>query len=103
MFALHPGFVRTTIAHRHQSKFFLAFVGTAQKLFGISVPKGAENNVYCACEPGLELTYSGCYFNNKKATSLWQIATDEQKAEKLWQISESMTGFSSAPSDESQQ
>ena len=47
--------------------------------------------MYCATAPGIE-QHSGAYFSNCKVTAPRGTAEDMTVAEKLWQLSEQLTG-----------
>jgi len=88
--ALHPGFVQSEL-YRHFGimtplvKFFAGLVGK-------SAPEGAETPIYLASSPEVgEIT--GQYFSNCKPKESSPVTYAEKQAERLWSLSESMTGF----------
>lgn len=86
-FCLHPGVVNTNFFTPF--KGFLGFMIKAFNFLMVSPEKGAETQIYLAKEPQLE-EYSGHYFKNKKLAKTSKLASDTQKAERLWEISEKL-------------
>ena len=89
VFALHPGVINSEF-RRYRRGFSLLdifFIGA------ISIEDGAKTQLYCACQPGIE-KLTGKYFEKCQETRLWSIGKDDEKAEKLWTMSEQMTGLS---------
>ena len=54
--------------------------------------EGAQTSLHCALEPGLEV-YSGCYFTNCKMKDEGSRGQDREVAQKLWDVSETITGL----------
>ena len=88
--ALHPGFVASNFAKNNGGLVRLG-MGVAQ-LFAISPEKGAETSIYLASSPEVE-GISGSYFVKKEAVKSDPASYNEETAQKLWQVSEAMTGF----------
>lgn len=84
--ALHPGFVSTSIFRDTP-----ALLKMAVRMFALSVEKGAETSVYLASSPEVE-GISGKYFVKKKEANPAAKALDAQAAQRLWSISEQLTG-----------
>ena len=55
--------------------------------------QGAATSIHCATAPGIE-PHSGAYFSNCKVTAPKATAEDMTVAEKLWRLSEQLTGIS---------
>ncbi len=55
--------------------------------------QGAQTNIYCAVEEGIE-SKSGQYFSDCKVKKLTNPqATDDDIAERLWDVSEQLVGM----------
>jgi len=88
--ALHPGFVASNFAKNNGGLVRLG-MGVAQ-LFAIRPEKGAETSIYLASSPEVE-GVSGRYFVKKQAVRSDPASYNEETAQKLWQVSEEMTGL----------
>jgi NAD(P)-dependent dehydrogenase (short-subunit alcohol dehydrogenase family) len=88
-YALHPGVVNTNIWDGVKG-FAKLFVGLL-KLFMITPGKGAETTIYLATELRLE-PKSGLYFKKCKVDKPAPIAENRAARQKLWEISEELTG-----------
>ena len=88
-YALHPGVVNTHIwdGVKGFAKIFVSIL----KLFMITPEKGAETTIYLATELRLE-PKSGQYFEKCKVTKPAPIAEDAAARQRLWEISEKLTG-----------
>ncbi|RKG91763.1 SDR family oxidoreductase [Corallococcus terminator] len=87
--ALHPGAVRTGFGHNSQGIFrHLVKLGAP---FMISSEKGARTSVYLAASPEVA-GVSGEYFIKCRKAKPSSAARDEALAERLWQVSEELTG-----------
>ena len=88
-YALHPGVVNTHIwdGVKGFAKLFVSLL----KLFMITPEKGAETTIYLATELRLE-PKSGLYFEKCKVSKLAPIAEDVVARQRLWEISEKLTG-----------
>lgn len=86
--ALHPGAVGTNIGGNNGwlGRLFTPLY----KLLAKSPAKGAETSIYVASSPDLE-GVTGKYFINKKPVASSPISYDKAVAQRLWDISESMT------------
>lgn len=87
--ALHPGVVRTGFGHNAKG-FFRHLVKLAAP-FMISAEKGARTSVYLASSPEVE-SVSGEYFYKLRPKKTSSAARDDALAERLWQVSEQLTG-----------
>uniref|UniRef100_A0A3Q3QDV1 Uncharacterized protein n=1 Tax=Monopterus albus TaxID=43700 RepID=A0A3Q3QDV1_MONAL len=90
VFSLHPGVVQSDLwRHQHQC------IQLAVKIFRIftkTTVEGAQTTIYCAVEPGLECQ-SGGYFSDCAPARCSRAASDDDLAQKLWEISCSMLGI----------
>lgn len=87
--ALHPGAVRTGFGHNSQGFFrHLMKLGAP---FMISPEKGARTSVYLAASAEVA-GVSGEYFIKCRKAKPSSAARDEALAERLWQVSEQLTG-----------
>ena len=88
-YALHPGCVCTEL-YRH-----VPFGNIYNSLLGLIVGKspeqGAQTNIYCAVQEGIE-SESGMYFSDCAVKKSSTQSYDEGMAKKLWEMSEEMTG-----------
>jgi NAD(P)-dependent dehydrogenase (short-subunit alcohol dehydrogenase family) len=90
--AVSPGFVRTDLA-RHATGGFSFFIRHIAPLFQTSPEKGAETAVWAASSP--ELTgVSGAYLSGSEIGRAGGLAGDREAAERLWNLSEKLTGYS---------
>ncbi len=74
--SLHPGVINTKLLH-------VLFSG------GASVKEGAQTSVYLAASPEVEAV-SGKYFINKKPAYSRFLEESDNKARRLWELSESL-------------
>jgi len=88
-YALHPGVVNTNIWDG--VKGFAKLAVGLLKLFMITPEKGAETTIYLATELRLE-SKSGLYFKKCKVDKPAPIAEDVAARQRLWEISEKLTG-----------
>lgn len=87
-YSLHPGVVNTELT-RYSYRTLLVSL-TFGKLYGRTPVQGAQTNIYCAVEEGLE-KYSGGYFRNCGVVAASPYACNDGHAKKLWELSEQMT------------
>ncbi len=87
--ALTPGFVATRIGH-NTGPILKYLVGLAQKLGGKKPEEGAETIIYLASSPEVAQV-TGKFFRDKVAVETSPISYDPEIAQRLWEISESMT------------
>jgi NAD(P)-dependent dehydrogenase (short-subunit alcohol dehydrogenase family) len=88
--ALHPGFVSTRLARNNGLLFRL--VMPLVRIIARSPEEGARNSVYLASSPEVE-GVTGKYFEDEQVVPADPAARDEATAQKLWQVSEEMTGL----------
>ncbi|MFH0760252.1 MAG: SDR family oxidoreductase [Bacteroidota bacterium] len=87
---LHPGVVRTRFAvNRINDR--QNFIMRLSNLINIPPSAGAETSVYLASSPEVE-GVTGKYFVKKKARASSKRSYDLTVAEKLWKLSEELTG-----------
>uniref|UniRef100_G3ND05 Si:dkey-94e7.2 n=1 Tax=Gasterosteus aculeatus TaxID=69293 RepID=G3ND05_GASAC len=90
VFSLHPGVVQSDLwRHQHQC------IQVAVKIFRVftkTTLEGAQTTIYCAVEPGLD-SQSGGYFSDCAPARCSRAASDEDLAQKLWEISCNMLGI----------
>jgi NAD(P)-dependent dehydrogenase (short-subunit alcohol dehydrogenase family) len=91
--SLHPGLVATQFGVNNGWK------GRAMRwlsdLFSISLQEGAKTPIYLACSPEVA-DVSGQYFVRERPARSSAAARDAAAAARLWTLSESLTGQSSA-------
>jgi retinol dehydrogenase 12 len=89
--ALHPGTVNTGFGKNNAG---LMKVGMAiSGLFSITPEQGAQTTIYLASSPEVE-GVTGKYFDKCRPVSSSPASYDEAAQERLWQISEQLTGTS---------
>jgi NAD(P)-dependent dehydrogenase (short-subunit alcohol dehydrogenase family) len=88
--SLHPGVVRTRFAV-NRSNERQNFVMRLSNLINVSPSVGAETSVYLASSPEVE-GVTGKYFVRKKARASSKASYNLEVAEKLWKLSEELTG-----------
>jgi retinol dehydrogenase 12 len=85
----HPGVIRSRLAR--DAGLVKSVAWRVGGLFFASPKRGARTLVHLASSPeGGEV--SGEYFTNSKPASLGRRATDDATAERLWELSEELTG-----------
>lgn len=89
--ALHPGVVATQFG-ANNGGWFGKLIRKFFNLFCISVEEGAKTNIYLASSPDVE-GVTGKYFNECKAIRSSKLSNDEDVAQRLWKISEELTGI----------
>ncbi len=87
---LHPGFVGSNFARNNGPVMNVAM--SLGRPFAINVEKGAETSIYLASSPEVA-TVSGQYFYKCKPTRSSQASYDVPAQERLWQVSEQLTGL----------
>lgn len=88
--ALHPGFVRTGFGKNNTSIVTTLF--SVLQVFALSPEKGAETNIYLASAPEVK-GVTGKYFDKKKAVASSGVSHDVNAQQKLWRLSEELTGL----------
>ena len=84
--ALHPGFVASKFGHDNG---LLGSLVKASQIFAISVDKGAMTSIHLASSPTVKDT-TGTYFYKSKPAKISRAARNNEAAEKLWTITESL-------------
>lgn len=87
--ALHPGFVSSGFGRNDGSLMNIGMM--LMRPFQISPEKGAETTLYLVTSPEVE-GVTGGYFSKRKPARTSSAARDQAAAERLWAISELMTG-----------
>jgi NAD(P)-dependent dehydrogenase (short-subunit alcohol dehydrogenase family) len=87
---LHPGVVGSNFARNNGPVMNVAM--QLARPFMINVDKGAETSIYLASSPEVA-TVSGQYFYKCKPKRSSQASYDETAQERLWQVSEQLTGL----------
>ena len=86
---LHPGFVATGFAKNNGPLWQVAM--SLVRPFAISPERGAQTSIYLASSPDVA-KISGRYFVNSKPAQSSQASYDTAMQERLWSLSEQMTG-----------
>jgi NAD(P)-dependent dehydrogenase (short-subunit alcohol dehydrogenase family) len=87
---LHPGFVAT---HIGQQNWLVHLLMKALYAFTAKSPEeGAQTSIYLASSPEVE-GVSGKYFVDKEPVPSSPASYDRNAAQRLWAISEDMTGL----------
>lgn len=94
VFSLHPGVIVTELWSSIQKDHpWLFAVGTRMFQFAMKTPEeGAQTQIYCAVEPGLEKD-SGKYFSDCALKEPSREAQDGEVADKLWDLSLQLCGL----------
>jgi len=87
---LHPGFVASNFARNNGPVMSVAM--SLGRPFAINVEKGAETSIYLASSPEVAAV-SGQYFYKCKPKRSSQASYDVASQERLWQVSEQLTGL----------
>ncbi len=88
--AVHPGLVKTEL-YRNFGVMSSLVKGFA-KLFGKDEEEGAQTPIYLASDPEVA-EISGKYFFECEQRKSSPVSYDESQAQRLWEVSEEMTGF----------
>lgn len=96
VYAVHPGIVRTNVTSnmiwylRLPNDIFSWYVAALQK----TPAQGAYSSVYCAASPLELLPKSGSVIHNCKSHKTTDAAESRVDAQRLWNVSETLTGMS---------
>jgi NAD(P)-dependent dehydrogenase (short-subunit alcohol dehydrogenase family) len=90
--AVHPGFCRTSFGRDVETSALIKLIFQFFARFARTPEKGAETVIYVASSRALEGASGGYYFDCK-LTPTSRAAQDEGAAERLWKISEQLTGI----------
>ena len=93
--ALHPGFVASNFGGQFQGFYRLLLTGLQP--FAISSRAGAQTSIYLACSPKVA-GITGKYFDKKRVKKPSDDALSDYYAERLWTLSEQLTGEHLEPS-----
>lgn len=88
---LHPGVIASNFSSGTKDLFGLAV--KLSKRFLMTTEQGAETQIFLASSPEVE-GITGEYFDKKRIKTPSREAQDPEVAEKLWRMSERMTGIS---------
>jgi NAD(P)-dependent dehydrogenase (short-subunit alcohol dehydrogenase family) len=94
--ALHPGFVRTRFLNAFDGAWAGWLVKKFADLVAISPEQGARTSIYLASSPDVEGT-TGRYFVKERPAESSRPSRDPAAAQRLWNLSEEMTGRNSRP------
>lgn len=89
---LHPGVVATRI-YRSKNRLFDKAAMAVMPLFALSPEKGAQTSIYLASSPDVAHV-TGEYFVKCKPQRSSKESYDQAAQQRLWEISERMTGLS---------
>ncbi|KAG8174319.1 hypothetical protein JTE90_007785 [Oedothorax gibbosus] len=91
---LHPGAVYTNLAWNMWKDFFVFLLKLSVYLFEKNACEGAQTTIYLSVADEVQ-NVSGKYFADCKPAWVSPFAKNEQKATKLWEVSEKLTGIAS--------
>jgi WW domain-containing oxidoreductase len=89
--ALHPGVINTNLG-RNINPLISAVLGVLFRPFGKTIPQGAATTCYVATRPELRAV-TGQYFADCAVVEPSRLARDEALSERLWEVSEQLTGL----------
>ena len=89
--ALHPGVIGTNLG-RNMNPLLSAVLGLVMRPFGKTIPQGAATSCYVATRPELN-GVTGKYFSDCAVKDPSRLAQDDALAERLWEVSEKLTGL----------
>ncbi|MEZ4453379.1 MAG: SDR family oxidoreductase [Nannocystaceae bacterium] len=90
--ALHPGYVASSFAADGDlGGITERLAAVSARLFAITPEQGARTSVYLASSPEVEGKTGGYYARCKPRTPT-RFALDDAAAERLWEVSEALTG-----------
>jgi WW domain-containing oxidoreductase len=89
--ALHPGVIGTNLG-RHMNPLVTGLLGIAMRMFSKSIEQGAATSCYVAARPEVN-GVTGQYFSDCAVTEPSRRARDAELAERLWDVSEKLTGL----------
>ncbi|XP_004075984.2 dehydrogenase/reductase SDR family member 13 isoform X1 [Oryzias latipes] len=90
-FTLHPGVVYTELC-RNMSWWQQLLLIPVAKLFFLDTDGGSQTTLHCSLQEGIE-SFSGRYFSNCRVQNMGVKGRDDSLAQKLWEVSERLTGF----------
>ena len=86
---LHPGGVATQFG---SGQGFMGWIMKLLRPFLLTPEQGAETQIYLASSPEVE-GVTGKYFDKKKPVKSSKESYDTAVAQRLWQVSEQLTGL----------
>lgn len=89
--ALHPGLVRTGLGTKHIYRLLIPFIWLGLRM-AISPEDGAKTSLLLASSPELE-GVTGKYYSSEKEVRTSRGSYDKSAAERLWDLSEELTGI----------
>jgi NAD(P)-dependent dehydrogenase (short-subunit alcohol dehydrogenase family) len=89
--ALHPGLVRTGLGTKHIYRLLIPFVWLGLRV-AMSPEEGAETSLLLASSPAVE-GVTGKYYSTGKEVRTSRRSYDKAAAERLWVLSEELTGL----------
>ena len=89
--ALHPGVIGTNLG-RHMNPLIAGVAGIAMRMFSKSIAQGAATSCYVAVRPEVGVV-TAQYFSDCAVIEPSRAARDEKLAERLWEVSEKLTGL----------
>jgi NAD(P)-dependent dehydrogenase (short-subunit alcohol dehydrogenase family) len=90
--SVHPGFCRTSFGRDIEASAVVKLIFRFAARFARTPEKGAETVIYLASSPAVEGASGGYYFDCKLAPTS-RTAQDDNVAERLWKVSEQLTGI----------
>ncbi len=90
--ALHPGFVASEFGNNNTGTALKFLLGLAKKVSAISPEEGARTSLYLATSPDVE-GVTGEYFEKCRIAAPSPTARSQEKAERLWEVSRTLTGL----------
>jgi len=88
--SVHPGIIRTEL-HRNDSGLMLMLINPFFALVRKNLQQGVSTTIYGAVSSELA-GKGGYYLDNNYIGNPLEVANDEEKARKLWDLTESITG-----------
>ena len=88
---LHPGFVASKFG-QNNVWLFVTILKTIMRLSAIDVEAGARTSVHVAASADVD-GVSGRYFDKSREATSSLASRDEETAQRLWELSESLTGY----------
>ena len=89
--ALHPGLVRTGLGTKHIYRLLIPFVWLGLRM-GMSPEDGAKTSLLLASSPELE-GVNGKYYSSEREVRSSRRSYDKAAAERLWDLSEELSGL----------
>ena len=94
-YSLHPGVIATELGrHIEDSLGIFSFLFLAIKPFIKTPESGAQTSIFCAVDESVA-EQSGLYYSDCAVETPRPQALRDEDAEKLWQLSEKLTGLTS--------